>query len=179
MSKKAFVFLAEGFEEIEALTQVDMLRRGGLNVTTVGVTGKTVTGAHGIAVTADREGAGFVLPDDTDMVVLPGGMPGTTNLGKSEVVKQALQKASSKGIIIGAICAAPTVLHALGLLGGKRFTAFPGYLQEEATGRAVEVDGNIITGRSAGVALAFSHALLVAALGKAAADETLAKVYPA
>ncbi|MDL2252802.1 DJ-1/PfpI family protein [Ruminococcaceae bacterium OttesenSCG-928-I18] len=178
MGKKAVVFLAEGFEEIEGLTQVDMLRRAGLTVLTVGVTGKTVTGAHGISVLADVEAGDFSLPEEPDLVVLPGGMPGTTNLAQSEMVKDALREAAAKGRVIGAICAAPTVLHGLGLLEGKRFTAFPGFLEGEATGAAIEVDGNIITGRSAGVALQFAKALLTAVLGSEQAEETVSKVYP-
>ncbi len=177
MEKKAFVFLAEGFEEVEAITPVDLLRRAGVEVTTVGVGGQTVTGAHGIPVVADVPAEGFVLPKDAALVVLPGGMPGTVNLGKSPVVKSALHAAAGQGAVIAAICAAPTVLWQEGLLQGKRFTAFPGKL-ENATGAAVETDGNLVTARSAGVALAFAHALIKALLGGRAADETLAQTHP-
>ena len=177
MKKKVFVFLAEGFEEIEALTPVDMLRRGGAEVVTVGLPGRLVTGAHGIAVQADCTAEGFSLPEDAAMVVLPGGMPGTLNLGKSETVQKALREAAERGLYIGAICAAPAVLEEAGLLEGKRYTAFPGKL-EKATGAAVEVDGRMITARSAGVALAFSGALLKALLGEEVAGETMGSVYP-
>ena len=177
MKKKVFVFLAEGFEEIEALTPVDMLRRGGAEVVTVGLGGGLVTGAHGIAVKADITAENFTLPEDAAMVVLPGGMPGTVNLGESQTVRMALKEAGERGIFIGAICAAPAVLEAAGLLEGKRFTAFPGKL-EKATGAAVGQDGTIITARSAGVALEFSRILLAALLGTEAAEKTVAKVYP-
>lgn len=177
MAKKVVVFLADGFEEIEALTQVDILRRAGAEVVTVGVTGQTVQGAHGVPVIADVPAEGFTLPLDTQMVVLPGGGPGTENLKKSETVKQALAEAAEKGLVMGAICAAPSVLFQQGLLEGKRYTAFPGVL-ENASGQAVEVDGNIITARSAGVALQFAHALVAALLGPEVADQTIQSVYP-
>ena len=178
MDKKIFVFLAEGFEEIEALTQVDVLRRAGAAVTTVGVTGKMVTGAHGIPVAADVEGSGFVLPAEADMVVLPGGGPGTERLAASELVAGVLREAAQRGIWIAAICAAPTVLRQAGLLEGKRATAFPGAMDDISTGEAVEVDGKIITGRSAGVSLLFARALLLALYGEAQARETIAKLHP-
>ncbi len=177
MAGKAFVFLAEGFEEIEALTPVDILRRGGVEVVTVGVTGKTVTGSHGIPVVADCGPEGFALPQDAALLVLPGGMPGTLNLAGSPLVRAALETAVQTGALLGAICAAPTVLQEAGLLEGRRFTAFPGKL-EGATGAAVERDGKLITARSAGVALAFSKALLAALLGEETAEKTVGLVYP-
>ncbi len=174
---KAFVFLADGFEEIEAFTPVDLLRRGGVEVVTVGVTGKTVTGSHGISVLADCGPEGFALPPEATLVVLPGGMPGTTNLAQSALVQQALRQAAGAGAYIGAICAAPLVLQEAGLLEGKRFTAFPGKI-EAATGASVEQDGLLITARSAGVALAFSKTLLAALTGEEHAAHTLALLYP-
>lgn len=180
--KHAYVLLAEGFEEIEALAPVDVLRRGGVQVTTVGLAGKRVPGGHGIVVEADMDGTDFALPQDATLVMLPGGGLGTENLGKSGMVAAVLAQAAQRGIFIAAICAAPTVLHKAGLLAGKRATAFPAMqaqlTQARVTGAAVEVDGNIITGRSAGVALAFSHALLAALEGRAKADEVLASMYP-
>lgn len=180
--KKAYVFLADGFEEIEALSPVDVLRRAGVDVTTVGVTGKTVTGSHHVPVVADVDGGIFVLPDDADAVVLPGGGLGTENLKKSGAVAQALAEASRRGILIAAICAAPTVLDKAGLLAGKRVTAFPSVQDSiknsNVTGGAVEEDGNIVTARSAGVALQFSHALAVRLAGQQKADEVIASLYP-
>lgn len=179
--KTAYVFLAEGFEEVEAITPVDFLRRAGVQVKTVGLGGKTVNGGHNIPIVADLDGAGFVLPSDADMVVLPGGGLGTQNLKQSEMIEQVLQEAHARGIYIVAICAAPTVLHKYGLLDGKTSTAFPDVQQDltgsVVTGGAVEVDGAIVTGRSAGVALQFAHTLAKLLVG-AAADEVMASLYP-
>lgn len=180
--KKAYVFLADGFEEIEAISPVDIMRRAGVAVVTVGVTGKAVTGGHGIVVMADVDGTAFVLPDNADLVLLPGGGTGTENLAKSDMVAGVLATAAQRAILIAAICAAPTVLHKAGLLQGKRVTAFPAVQGQltgsHVTGAAVEKDGNIITGRSAGVALPFSHALVEALAGLQKADEVIEKLYP-
>lgn len=180
--KTAYVFLADGFEEIEAVTPIDTLRRAGVTVHTVGVTGKTVDGAHGIPMVADMDGEGFTLPADADLVLLPGGGTGTQNLAKSAMVAEVLKAAAAKGITIAAICAAPTVLGAAGLLQGKNATAYPSEQAKLAgakvTGEAVAVDGNIITGRSAGVALAFSQALMTALVGADKAAEVVASLYP-
>ncbi|NLW78426.1 MAG: DJ-1/PfpI family protein [Ruminococcaceae bacterium] len=177
-----YVFLANGFEEIEGLTQVDLLRRAGLPVKTVGVGAAIIKGAHDIPVTADVTGQGFTLPDDADMVVFPGGSVGTDNLLASAMVAEVLAEAARRDIYITAICAAPTVLHQAGLLAGKRVTAFPSYQSKltgcTVTGGPVEVDGKIITARSAGVALAFGHALITALAGKAKADAEIASLYP-
>lgn len=177
-----YVFLAEGFEEVEALTPVDVLRRAGIPVCTVGLGGRMVKGGHGICVQADVDGADFTLPEDAAMVLLPGGGLGTQNLAASPVVAEALRRAAERDIFIAAICAAPTVLHAAGLLAGKRATAYPteqaALAGAQVTGRAVEADGKIITGRAMGVALGFSHALVAALAGKEKADEVIDAVYP-
>lgn len=177
-----YVFLADGFEEIEGLTQVDMLRRAGIAVKTVGVAGPQVMGAHDIPVMADVTGVGFTLPDDADMVVLPGGSVGTDNLLASDMVAEVLAEAGRRGIYTAAICAGPTVLHKAGLLAGKRVTGFPSYQHFltgcTVTGLPVEVDGKVITARSAGVAQAFGHALITALAGRAKADAELASLYP-
>lgn len=160
-----YVFLADGFEECEALAPVDILRRGGLDVKTVGVTGDTVTGAHGIPVVCD------ISADDAeitkyDSVLLPGGMPGTTNLLKSEIVKSIVLRAAELNCIIGAICAAPMILGELGLLKGKKATCFPGFEEKLAGAFTCEMpvvkDGNIITSRGAGTAYDFGFELLSA-----------------
>lgn len=180
--KTAYVFLAEGFEEIEAVTPIDILRRAGVTVYTVGVGGKVIAGAHGIPVTADLDGEGFVLPQQADMVVLPGGGGGTENLKKSPLIETVLRQAAERDIYITAICAAPTVLHKYGLLTGKRVTAFPSVQASltgsEVTGSGVEVDGKIVTARAAGVALQFGHVLAGLLVGKEKADEVLHSVYP-
>ncbi len=179
--KTAFVFLANGFEEIEAITPIDMMRRADINVVTVGVGSKTVTGAHGIVITADIDAEGFELPQEADLVFLPGGA-GFVNLQNSQTVIKALKEADGRGLWIAAICAAPKILHANGLLKNKSVTAFPAVQSDldgcTVTGSAVEIDGKIITGRSAGVALMFAKALVEALQGKEITKEVFAQVYP-
>lgn len=169
-----YVFLAEGFEEMEALAPIDLLRRVGVEVTTVGVGGKLIKGAHGVGFTADSDGEGLDF-SDADCVVLPGGMPGTTNLDASPIVEACLMKAEEKDALIAAICAAPSVLGHKGLLKGKKATCFPGFEEELLgalhTGAPVEKDGNIITARGAGVALDFALALVAELKGETAAKE--------
>lgn len=163
-----YVFLAPGYEEIEALTPVDYLRRCGQDVKLVGVGGKTIVGAHQITVTCDCVAEdGMTLPD---MAVLPGGMPGTTNLEKSNAVTDCVKACAQAGKWIGAICAAPSVLGHLGLLKGKRAVCFPGF-EQELKGAHVEktpvaIDGKIITSRGAGTANQFAFALAEALCGK-------------
>lgn len=180
--KTVYVFLADGFEEIEAVTPIDTLRRAGVTVKTVGVTGSPVIGAHQIPVIPDIAGDDFELPDDAAMVILPGGGVGTDHLAASPMVANVLKKASARGIEIAAICAAPTVLHSAGLLKGKRSAAYPSVrstlTEAVVSDAAYEVDGQITTGRSAGAALAFSHALMIKMAGRKTADEVLASLYP-
>ena len=121
-----YVFLANGFEEIEALAPVDILRRAELEVKTVGVGGKTITGSHGITVTADIEEKD-VTTDDMELMILPGGMPGTLNLEKSPIVTTCAEYCAKNDIYLAAICAAPSVLGHLGLLNGKEAICFPGF----------------------------------------------------
>lgn len=153
-----YLFLANGFEEIEALSVVDILRRAGSELATVGVGGKQITGSHGIKVTADLDESG-VKTSQIEMVILPGG-PGTPNLEKSEVMRSAVRYCAENGKPIAAICAAPSILGHMGLLKGHEATCFPGYEEElhakKVTGGAVCVSGNIITGKGAGVAVEFA-----------------------
>ena len=169
-----YVFLAEGFEEMEALAPIDLLRRVGVEVTTVGVGGKLIKGAHGVGFTADSDGEDLDF-SDVDCVVLPGGMPGTTNLDASPMVEACLMKAAEKNALIAAICAAPSVLGHKGLLKGKKATCFPGFEEDLLgalhTGAPVEKDGNIITARGAGVALDFALALVAELKDETAAKE--------
>ncbi len=156
-----YLFLADGFEEIEALATLDILRRADLPVLTVGVTGETVTGAHSISVEADIS-IGEVEPDRMEALILPGGMPGTTNLEKSEDVMALLAFAAENNILICAICAAPMILGKKGLLAGKRATCYPGfekYLTGATLEKGVIKDGNIITASGAGVALSFGYTI--------------------
>lgn len=169
-----YVFLANGFEEIEALTPVDLLRRAGFEVTTVGVGSDTVRGSHGITVTAD-------IPDtlyadaSPELLVLPGGMPGTLNLEKSPVVLSALRAAARKDLPIAAICAAPSILGHLGLLEGRRAVCYPSFEKElygaTITDARVERDGNIVTAVGMGAATEFSLALIELLASKEKAAE--------
>ena len=164
-----YVFLANGFEEIEALATVDILRRAELNVKTVGVGGKTVTGSHGIPVTADIEEK-EVTTDDMELVVLPGGMPGAATLEKCDDLRRLILRFAKENKPIAAICAAPMVLGKLGLLKGKKATCYPGFEQylegADCTGAMVEKDGNIITGKGPGAAMEFALAVVELLQGK-------------
>jgi 4-methyl-5(b-hydroxyethyl)-thiazole monophosphate biosynthesis len=172
---EVYLFLAEGFEEIEAISTIDILRRGGLEVVTVSVTGKNrVTGAHQIPVVADK------LFDETDfsagqMLVLPGGMPGAKNLNAHAGLKALLKQYAAEGKKIAAICAAPLVLGGLDLLQGKKATAYPGFEDTLRGANYVEdkvvKDGNIITGRGPGFAFDFGLALVAELQGKNKAGE--------
>ncbi len=168
------VFLAAGFEEIEALTVVDVLRRADLEVRTVGVGGRQVTGSHGIPVVADLEEQSLDF-NRVEMVVLPGGMPGAANLEKSPVVTGCLRDCSARGGWIAAICAAPSVLGHLGLLQGKKATCFPGYEGELAGAQVaagpVCTDGRLITGNGPGAAMAFALEIVRLQKGEALAEE--------
>lgn len=161
-----YLLLADGCEEIEALTPLDLLRRAGLEVVTVGVTGREITGAHGIRFFADKT-ASEVRPDaELDAVILPGGMPGTTHLDNSPFVDALLSAQKDTACLICAICAAPSVLGRRGLLEGKNATCFPGF--EPALRGAncqtepVVRDGRFITARGMGVALEFGLAIVAA-----------------
>ncbi len=153
-----YLFLASGFEEIEALATVDILRRAGCELATVGVGGRKITGAHAIEVTADL-GEDEVQMNAADMVILPGG-PGTKNLEQSSVMRQAVQYCAENGKYIAAICAAPSILGHMGLLKEHTATCFPGYEKElnakKLSGDSVCVSGNIITAKGAGVAVDFA-----------------------
>lgn len=153
------VFLADGFEEIEAIAMIDILRRAGLPVQTVGVTAKNITGAHGVCVQADITSAEIAEPK-LDAIVLPGGMPGTLNLEKSDEVRAAVKYCVENQKYIAAICAAPSILGHLGVLAGKSAVCFPGFEQElfgaNITEKNVCVDGKIITAKGPGAAIDFA-----------------------
>lgn len=158
-----YEFLADGFEEIEAIVPLDVLRRLSFDVISVSVSDKKeVAGAHGITVTADKTISQTDL-DAADMYILPGGMPGTENLLKCGELCRALERANGRGAYIGAICAAPSVLGKLGILKGRKATCFPGFESAlsgaEVTGAAFQISGNIVTARGAGCAHDFAFAL--------------------
>ena len=173
-----YMFLANGFEEIEALLPLDLMRRAGIEVKTVGVGGLDITGSHGITVKADMLDSEF---DDKapECVILPGGMPGTKNLDASAVVHKALDSALENNALICAICAAPMILGKRGILRGKKATCFPGfeeYLEgAEIGGRAVR-DGQVITGVGMGAALEFGIEIVAALISREAADKLFAAV---
>lgn len=159
-----YIFLANGFEEMEAVIPFDLMKREGIAVTTVGIGGKTVTGAHGLSVTADISEK-EVLFDDAEAVVFPGGMPGAVNLKNSETVNNAITFALHNNIIIGAICASPgVVLSGTGALEGKRYTCYPGFEVAEGryTAAMTETDGKLITANGPEAAVNFAKALICA-----------------
>lgn len=169
-----YLFLANGFEEIEALAPLDLLRRAGVEVTTVGIGGDRIQGSHGITVEADIP-EGLFTDANPDMIILPGGMPGSRNLDASRTVDVALKAAVRNGAILAAICAAPMVLGRRGLLEGKRAICFPSFEGELrgatiADTRVVR-DGNVITAAGMGVAVDFGLALVAALKGDAVAEE--------
>ena len=164
-----YVFLANGFEETEAIAPIDILRRSELDVKTVGIGEEVVVSSHGIAVIPDITEVDFVPSDDIEMIVLPGGMPGTLNLEKSRTVQEAIDYCAAKGKLIGAICAAPSILGKKGLLQGKKAVCFPGFEQFLEGAESVVRDGNIITAKGAGVAVEFGLKLSEALTGEASA----------
>lgn len=179
MSKIA-VFLAPGFEEIEGLTVVDILRRAGVEVVTVSISGqKEVTGSHNITVLADAlfEEVDF---DGLDGVVLPGGMPGTTHLGEYPGVGEIIRKFDRQEKLVAAICAAPSVLGKAGLLKGRKAISYPGFeealLDAVITREEVVRDGHIITSRGMGTAIPFGLALTAYFMGQEKADELGASI---
>lgn len=163
---KVMVPFAEGFEEVEALTIVDVLRRADIQVDTVGVIGSVINGAHGIRVMVDKR-LSEVKQDDYDAIILPGGNPGYINLGRSGQLIEMLKKFNSQNKLIGAICGAPSILAKEGLLDNKRATIFPGNekLLAYPRDKPVVIDGNIITSQGPGTAMEFALKIVEKLLG--------------
>ena len=169
-----YMFLAEGFEEVEALAPLDIIRRAGLEIKTVGVGAKTVVGSHGIPVTADIT-VEELADNAPDMVILPGGMPGTKNLDASKTVHTAIDLAKEQGAYMAAICAAPMILGKLGLLRGKNAVCYPGF-EEYLDGailpdKKVVRDGKVITAKGMGAAIEFGLSIVSALKDEKAADD--------
>lgn len=172
---KAGIFLADGFEEVEGLTVVDLLRRAGIEVETLSIMGRElVESSHKVTVKADRlaEEAEY---DAFSILVLPGGMPGTLNLGASKLVQEKLQKFAEEGKWLGAICAAPSVLGEAGLLKGKEAVCYPGFeeklLEAKVCFDPVKVDGKVITSRGMGTAIDFGLTIIAQLISEEKADE--------
>ncbi len=167
------MFLAQGFEEVEALAPLDLLRRAGVEIKTVGVGSKTVVGAHSIPVVADMTDADF-SDDKPEMVILPGGMPGTLNLDASDVVHRAIDTAVKNGAHLAAICAAPMILGKLGLLSGKEAICYPGFeehlLGAKISEKTVVNDGKVTTAKGMGVAIEFGLTLVKLLKGEKVAE---------
>ena len=172
--KMIAILLADGFEEIEALTPADMLRRAGLEVKLVGMNGRIAVGSHGIAVVCDST-CEELDTERVSTVVFPGGMPGSLNLDKHPFTDKIIESVSSRGGRIAAICAAPLVLGRRGLLKGRLATCYPGFEKELAGAKVTELsvvtDGNITTARGMGVALEFSKELVALICGREKAIE--------
>lgn len=175
---RVLVPLAPGCEEIEAVTVIDLLRRAGVTVVVAGLEPGPVTASRGVVLLPDVLLADLDADDDFDMIVLPGGGPGAKALRGNARVLSRVRSLDRAGRWVAAICAAPQVLAAAGVLGGRRATSYPGILEDEGlpdtrlTGAPVEVDGHIITSRGPGTALDFALACIEALLG----DEARAQV---
>ncbi len=168
-----YLFLADGFEEIEALCPLDLMRRAGLNIQTVGMGKKVITGAHQIPVQADLSDEElFEIIDNTtiESIILPGGMPGTTHLDESPLVHHAIELALQQSSLLCAICAAPSILGKMGLLNQKEATCFPGFedslIGATISAKKVVKDGQILTAAGMGAALDFGLAIVASFCGE-------------
>ena len=167
MKKRVMVPLADGFEEIEAFTIVDVLRRAGIETDTVSIRGSVVQSSHGIRVMVDTR-IDMIDPDTYNAIVLPGGSPGYVNLGKSSKLIEILKKFNNQGKLIAAICGAPLILAEHGLLDDKRATVYPGFERKLSypRGNKVVVDGNIITSQGPGTAMEFALKVVEMLVGR-------------
>lgn len=168
--RRVLVPLAEGFEELEAVTIVDILRRAGIEVVVASLAGSPVTGSHGLRIAADTPLAALA-EQDFDMIALPGGMPGAEHLKKDARIADLIRRHRVKGRPVAAICAAPMVLAAAGALDGRRATSYPGFLADAkhttVVADAVVADDGVITSRGPGTALDFALALVAELAGPA------------
>ena len=176
---RAIVPLADGFEEIEGVTIIDLLRRARVDVTVAGVHEMSATGSHGMTLRCDAlvEDCDFGV---ADAFVLPGGMPGTRVLRESGAVRAGVTRVAARGKLLAAVCAAPTVLEVCGVLRGKRATSHPDHAHEMASCHYVQAavveDGNIITSRGAGTSIEFVAAIIRRLAGETVANDILARI---
>lgn len=171
---QACIFLATGYEEVEMLTVVDMLRRAKISIDMVSITDqKEVTSSHNVTITADKT-LSEVNFDEAEMLILPGGIPGTPNLRACDPLCEKLKEFAANGKKVAAVCAAPTVLGELGILAGKKATCYPSFADKLATGdyvkQPVVTDGNVITSRGMGTCIEFAGAIIEALKDKTTAD---------
>ena len=175
-----YCFLADGFEETEALAPVDILRRAGIPVATVGVGSDMIRGSHNICVKADMTVDDFEINEDISGVILPGGMPGVRNLDACDEVREAVSYCVSRDLFVCAICAAPSILGRMGVLKDKRATCFPGFEDEllgaDVCADKVVTDGRIITAKGAGCALEFGFEIVAQADSRLKAEQVAASM---
>ncbi len=170
-----YMFFADGFEEVEAIATLDVIRRAGIEIKSVGINSdEKITGAHGITVFCDTVDSDISVPENVDGIILPGGMPGTTNLMSNSIVNDFIDYCSENDKYICAICAAPMILGRKGLLQGRNAICFPGF-EDELKGAVISndyvcTDGKIITAKGMGSAVNFGLAVVAAMKSKAEAD---------
>ncbi|MCC3144508.1 DJ-1/PfpI family protein [Halanaerobium sp. Z-7514] len=171
---KVLIPLADGFEEIEAVSNIDVLRRAGLEVITAGIGGREIRGDHDIKVEADQK-IEAIDSSDISAVVLPGGMPGAANLRDSKKLLEIIREVNARGDLCAAICAAPIVLEAAGILAGKKATSYPGFDDQMQSAdyqeKKLVKDGNIITSRGPGLALEFALNIVEYLVGSEKSEE--------
>ena len=165
-----YMFFADGFEEVEAIAALDVIRRAGIDIESIGIGSKEITGSHGITVICDKEDSDIITSDDLEGIILPGGMPGTMGLINSNVVDSFIDYCVSKDLLICAICAAPMILGRKGILDGRNAVCFPGF-EDELKGATISdeyvcTDGKIITAKGMGSAVNFGLAIVAAVKGK-------------
>ena len=170
-----YCFLADGFEELEAIAPIDLLKRAGVEVKTVGVGSDMISGSHGITFKTDLTDCDIVLSDNLSGIILPGGMPGTINLENNENVQKAVDFCAEKGKLLCAICAAPSILGHKNLLEGKKAISYPGFEKElygaEISKMSVVTSGNVITAKGAGVAVDFGLEIIAYLKDRALSDK--------
>ena len=174
-----YMLLGTGFEETEAIAPLDLLRRAGISVATVGLNGKIIQGSHGIGVEADLE-IGQLDLTDLEGIILPGGLGGVASIRACEAAMNAVRFAWENGKYVAAICAGPTILAQLGITDGKNATCYPGCEAQMGSANMVQAaavtDGRVITGTSAGCAIPFGLALIAALKGQEAADAIASQI---